>query len=171
MGTRIKELEDEVLTLRARNRELENGKQQKGEREGNDASEEVKQVARESRVSGILEKCMEELKTYVTKPLMVPEVRQDRLPRAAVTVDVLKVLSEHLEEQYNTTLDIAPEARQCSEDLRERFYYLAYHALQAEHNQMNLKISNLKKMLKKAPKDVKKELKDLLRLRKRRKRL
>ena len=141
------------------------------QREGNDASEEVKQVARESRVSGILEKCIEGLKTYVTKPLMVPEVRQDRLPRAAVTVDVLKVLSEHLEEQYNIALDIAPEARQCSEDLRARFYYLAYHALQAEHHQMNLKISNLKKMLKRAPKDVKKELKNLLRLRKRRKRL
>ena len=134
--------------------------------EGNDDSEEVKQAARESRVSGILEKCMEELKTYVTKPLMVPEVRQDRLPRAAVTVDVLKVLSEHLEEQYSTTLDIAPE------DLRERFCYLAYHALQAEHDQMNLKISNLKKKnLKEEEEDVKKELKNLMRLRKRRKRL
>ena len=139
--------------------------------EGNDASEEAKQAARESRVSGILEKCKEELETYVTKPLMVPEVRQDGLPRAAVTVDVLKVLSEHLEEQYNTALDIAPEARQCSEDLRERFYYFSYHALQAEHDHMNLKISNLKKMLKEAPKDVKKELKNLMRLRKRRKRL
>ena len=143
------------------------------QREGNDASEEAKQAARlrESRVSGILEKCKEELKTYVTKPLMVPEVRQDRLPKAAVTVDVLKVLSEHLEEQYKTTLDIAPEARQCSEDLRELFYYFGYHALQAEHDQVNLKSSNLKKKLKKAPEDVKNELKNLMLLQKRRKRL
>ena len=142
--------------------------------ERNDASEEAKQTVRESRVSGILEKCMEELKTYVTKPLMVPEVRQDRLPRTEVTLEFLKVLSEHLEEQYNTTLDIAPEARQCSEDLRERFCYLAYHALQAEHDQMNLKISNLKKknlMKEEEEEDVKKELKNLMRLRKRRKRL
>ena len=142
------------------------------QREGNDASEGAKKaVARESRVSEILEKCKKELEAYVTKPLMVPEVRQDRLPKAAVTVAVLKVLSERLEEQYKTTLDIAPEAHQSSEDLRERFYYFAYYALQAEHDQMNLKISNLKKMLKEAPKDVKKELKNLVRLRKRRKRL
>ena len=140
------------------------------QRDGNDASEEAKQAARESRVSGILEKCKEDLETNVTKPLMVPEVRQDRLP-GTDAVDVLKKLSKHLEEQYNTTLDIAPEARQCSEDLRERFYYFGYHALQAEHDQMNLKISNLKKMLKKAPKDVKKELKNLMLLQKRRKRL
>mgnify|MGYP000636364326 CR=1 FL=1 len=137
--------------------------------EGNDASEEAKQPARESRVSEILEKCKEKLETFVTKPLAIPEVRQDSLPRAAITVDVLKVLSEHLEERYNTTLDIAPEACQCSEDLRERFYYFAYHALQAEHNEMNLKVNNLKKTLKKAPKDVKEEFKNLVRLQKRRK--
>ena len=100
---------------------------------------------------------------------MVPEVRQDRLPNAAVTVDVLKVLSEHLEEQYNTTLDIAPEARQCGEDLRELFYYFAYHALQAEHDQMNHKINNLKKTLKEVPKDDKEEFANLMSVQKRRK--
>ena len=100
---------------------------------------------------------------------MVPKVRQDRLPKAAVTVDVLIVLSEHLEEQDNTTLDIAPEARQCGEDLRELFYYFAYHALQAEHDQMNLKINNLKKTLKEAPKDDKEEFANLMLLQKRRK--
>ncbi|XP_015755612.1 PREDICTED: uncharacterized protein LOC107335142 isoform X2 [Acropora digitifera] len=161
MGVRIKELEDEVLTIRARVTELENGTQQKGEGEGNDASEEAKQAARESRVSEMLEKCKEKLETYVSKPLMVPEVREDRLPRVAVTVDVLKVLSEHLEEQYNTTLDIAPEACQCSKDLRERFYYFAYHALRAEHDEMNLKVTNLKKTFKKRPKMLKKSLKIL----------
>ena len=137
--------------------------------EGKNASEEAKQAARESRVSEILEKCKEKLETFVTKPLSVPEVRQDSLPRAAVTVDVLKVLSEHMEERYITTLDIAPEACQCSKDLRESFYYFAYHALRAEHNEMNLKVTNLKKTLKKTPKDVKEEFKNLVRLQKRRK--
>ena len=137
--------------------------------EGTDASEKSEQEARESRVSEILEKCKEALETYVTKPLVVPEVRQDNLPRTAVTVDVLKVLSEHLEEQYNTALGIAPEACQCSEDLRERFHSFAYHALQAENNEMNLKINNLKETLKEAPKDDKEEFKNLTRLQKRRK--
>ena len=137
--------------------------------EGNDASEEAEQAATESRVSETLKKLTEELETYVTKPLVVPEVRQDRLPSMAVTVDFLKVLSKHLEEQYNTTLGIAPEACQCSEDLRERFYYFAYHALQAEHDQVNLKINNLKKTLKEAPKDVKEEFKNLTCLQKHRK--
>ena len=136
-----------------------------------DASKEAEQEARESRVSETLEKCEEELETYVTQPLVVPEVRRDGLPRTAVTVDVLKVLSEHLEEQYNTTLGIAPEACQCSEDLRERFYNFAYHALQTEHDQMNHKINNSKKTLKKEPKDVRKEFKNLMHLQERRKHL
>ena len=100
---------------------------------------------------------------------MVPEVRQDNLPRTAVKVDVLKVLSEHLEEQYNTTLDIAPEASQCGEDLRKCFHDFAYLALQAEDNEMNLKIQNLKKTVKEAPKDDKEEFENLKRLQKRRK--
>ena len=120
-------------------------------------------------MSEILGKCKEDLETYVTKPLVVPEVRHDNLPRTAVTVDVLKVLSEHLQEQYNTTLEIAPEACQCSEDLRKCFHNFAYLALQAEHYEMNLKIKNLKKTLKEAPKDDKEEFKSLMRLQKRRK--
>ena len=139
--------------------------------EGDDVFKEAEQDARESRVREVIKECDKKLKNYVTHLLIVPEVRQDRLPRMAVTVDVLKVLSEHLEEQYKTTLDIAPEARQCSEDLRELFYYFGYHALQAEHDQVNLKSSNLKKKLKKAPEDVKNELKNLMLLQKRRKRL
>ena len=137
--------------------------------EGTDASKRAKQEERESRVSEILEKCKKDLETYVTKPLVVPEVRQDNLPTTAVTVHVFRVLSEHLEEQYNNTLAITDEACQCSEDLRERFYYFAYHALRAEHDEMNLKVTNLKKTLKKTPKDVKEEFKNLVRLQKRRK--
>lgn len=100
---------------------------------------------------------------------MVPEVRHDNLPRTAVTVDVFKVLSEHLEKQYKTALDIAPEACQCGDDLRKCFHDFAYLALQAEHNEMNLKIKNLTKTLKKAPKDDKEEFKNLMRLQKLRK--
>ena len=137
--------------------------------EENDASRETEQEVRESRLSEILEKCKEDLETYVTKPSMVPEVRHDNLPRTAVTVDVFKVLSEHLEKQYKTALDIAPEACQCREDLRKCFHDFAYLALQAEHNEMNLKIKNLKKTLKKAPKDDKEEFKNLMRLQKLRK--
>ena len=120
-------------------------------------------------MSEILENCKKKLETFVTKPLAIPEVRQDNLPRTAVTVHVLRVLSGHLEEQYRNTLAIAPEACQCSEDLRERFYYFAYHALRAEHDEMNLKVTNLKKTLKKTPKDGKEEFKNLVRLQKRRK--
>ncbi|XP_067054646.1 uncharacterized protein [Acropora muricata] len=169
MSARIKELEDEVTTLKARIRELENGGQQNGECERTDASKSAEQEERESRVSEILEKCKKDLETYVTKPLVVPEVRHDNLPRTAVKVDVLKVLSEHLEEQYNTTLDIAPEACQCGEDLRKCFHDFAYLALQAEHNEICLKIKNLKKTLKEAPKDDKEEFENLKHLQKRRK--
>ena len=120
-------------------------------------------------MSETLEKIKQELETYVSKPLVVPVVRQDNLPSTAVTVDFLKVLSEHLEEQYNTTLGIAPEACKCSEDLRERFYYFAYYALQAEHDQVDHKVNNLKKTLKKTPKDDKEEFTNLMQLQKRRK--
>ena len=102
---------------------------------------------------------------------MVPEVRHDNLPTTAITVDVLTVISQHLEQQYNTALDIAPAACQCGEDLRKSFHDFAYRALQAENNEMNLKIKNLKKTLKEAPKELidKEEFENLKRLRKRRK--
>ena len=120
-------------------------------------------------MSKSLEECKEELEMYVTQPLVVPEVRKDMLPRTAVTVDFLKVISEHLEKQCKTTLNIAPEACQGSEDLKGLFYYLAYHALQAEHDQMNLRINNLKKTLKEVPKDDEEEFANLMLLQKRRK--
>ena len=116
----------------------------------------------------ILRKCKEELETYVTSPIEVREVRQNVL-KLSVKVDFLKVLSEHLEEQYNTTLDTAPEACRCSEDLRDRFCYFAYHELQGKHNYMNHEINNLKKPLKGAPKDDKEEFENLMCLQNRRK--
>lgn len=155
-----------MSTLQALHKELENGGQQKGE--GTDASKEAEQEERERRVSEILEKCKEGLEMYVTQPLKVPEVSHDNLPSTAVTVDVLKVISQHLEQQYNTALNIACEACQCSEDLRKCFHDFAYRALQDKNNEMNLKVKNLKKTLKEPPKDDKEEFENLKRLQKRR---
>ncbi|XP_074617414.1 uncharacterized protein LOC141876609 [Acropora palmata] len=169
LGTKVKELEDKVLTLTARIEELENEGQQKGECEGDDVFKEAEQDARESHVREVIKKCDKKLKNYVTQPLIVPEVRQDMLPRTAVTVDVLKVLSEHLEEQYNTALDIAPEAYQCSEDLRELFYNFAYHALKTEHKQINHKMNDLEEKLNSTPTEDKEEFANLMLLQNRRK--
>lgn len=79
------------------------------------------------------------------------------------------MVSERLEELYNITLGIAPEACRCSEALRERFFNFAYHTLQTEHKEMNHKYDDVKKTLKKMPKDGKKEFKKLTLLRNRRK--
>ena len=133
-----------------------------------DASKEAEQKARESRVSEILEKCEEELETYVTSPLEVREVRQNML-KLSVKVGFLKVLSEHLEGQYNAALGIAPEACQCSEDLRKRFHDFAYRVLQAEHKDIDHKINDLKEAPKEMLKDVEEEFKHLLRLQEQRK--
>lgn len=137
--------------------------------EGDDVFKEAEQEARESRVREVIKKCDKKLKNYVTQPLIVPEVRQDMLPRTAVTVDVLKVLSEHLEEQYNTALGIAPEAYQCSEDLRELFYNFAYHALKTEHKQINHKMNDLEEKLNSTPTEDKEEFAYLMLLQNRRK--
>ena len=137
--------------------------------EGDDVFKEAEQDARESHVREVIKKCDKKLKNYVTQPLIVPEVRQDMLPRTAVTVDVLKVLSEHLEEQYNTALDIAPEAYQCSEDLRELFYNFAYHALKTEHKQINHKMNDLEEKLNSTPTEDKEEFANLMLLQNRRK--
>ena len=134
-----------------------------------DISSILSQEGRESHVGEILEKCKKELNILVSQPLQVPEVRQDNLLRPEVKVDVLQVVSERLEELYNITLGIAPEACQCSEALRERFYNFAYHTLQTEHKEMNHKHDDVKKTLKKMPKDGKEEFKKLILLQKRRK--
>ena len=117
----------------------------------------------------ILEKCKKDLKILVTQPLQVPEVRQDNLLRPEIKVDVLQVVSERLEERYNITLGIAPEACQYSDALRKRFYDFAYHTLQTEHKEMNHKYDDVKKTLKKMSKDEKEEFKKLSLLQKRRK--
>ena len=137
--------------------------------EGDDVFKEAEQDARESRMKEELKICDKKLKHYVTHPLIVPEIRQDRLPSTAVTVDVLKVISEHLEEQYKTTLDIASEACQCSEDLRELFYDFAYHALITEHKQINYKMNDLEEKLNSTPTEDKDEFAYLMLLQNRRK--
>lgn len=157
LRARIRELEHEAVTFKATVIELENERQQKGEE------------ARESHVREILEKCKKELNILVTQPLQVPEVRQNNLLRPEVKADVLQVVSERLEELYNITLGIAPEACRCSEALRERFFNFAYDTLQTENTEMNHKYDDVKKTLKKMPKDGKKEFKKLTLLQNRRK--
>ncbi|XP_015750099.1 PREDICTED: uncharacterized protein LOC107329959 [Acropora digitifera] len=163
---RIKKLEDMVSTLTARIKKLEDGGQQKGEE--NDKSKETDQEARERLVSEILGECKTKLETYVTSPLEVREVRQNML-KLSVKVGFLKVLSEHLEEHYNIVLGIAPEAWQCSEDLRKRFHDFAYRVLQAENREIDHKINDLKEAPKEMLKDVEEEFKHLLRLQEQRK--
>lgn len=157
--SRIKELEDEVSTLTVTIKKLEDGGEQKGEE--NDKSKETDQEARERLVSEILGECKKKLETYVTSPLEVREVRQNML-KLSVKVGFLKVLSEHLEEQYNTALGIAPEACQCSEDLRKRFHDFAYRVLQAENREIDHKINDLKETPNEMLKDVEEEFKHLL---------
>ncbi|KAK2549958.1 hypothetical protein P5673_029406 [Acropora cervicornis] len=157
--SRIKELEDEVSTLTATIKKLEDGGEQKGE--DYDKSKETDQEARERLVSEILGEYKKKLETYVTSPLEVREVRHNML-KLSVKVGFLKVLSEHLEEQYNTALGIAPEACQCSEDLRKRFHDFAYRVLQAENREIDHKINDLKETPNEMPKDVEEEFKHLL---------
>ena len=136
--------------------------------EENDKSKETDQEARERLVSEILGECKTKLETYVTSPLEVREVRQNML-KLSVKVGFLKVLSEHLEEHYNIVLGIAPEAWQCSEDLRKRFHDFAYRVLQAENREIDHKINDLKEAPKEMLKDVEEEFKHLLRLQEQRK--
>ena len=112
-------------------------------------------------MSEILGECKKKLETYVTSPLEVREVRQNML-KLSVKVGFLKVLSEHLEEQYNSALGIAPEAWQCSEDLRKRFHDFAYRVLQAENREIDHKINDLKETPNEMLKDVEEEFKHLL---------
>ena len=87
-------------------------------------------------------------------------------------MDFVKELSEHLEEQYNATPDIAPQACQCSEDPQRGFHNFAYRALQEmklKIKEMKLKIKKKKKTLEETPIDDKEEIKDSMCLQKRRK--
>lgn len=99
-------------------------------------------AARELRVSERLKNLNEELKTYVTAPLEVPEVKQDQL-KTPVKLDLLTRLSERLQELYSDIQAMVSETCKCSEDLKRDFYDFAYHGLRAEHNELVHRVKDL----------------------------
>jgi len=155
MSARIKELEKENSKLRARNKELEDARQQEHRgREGAvspDAEEisvilDTEQAARERRMSLRLQHLNEQLKTYVTSPLEVPEVKQDQL-KTSVKLDLLTKLSERLQELYSEVQAMVAETCKCSEDLKKEFYDFAYHGLRAVHNDLVPRVTDLESAL------------------------
>ena len=107
-----------------------------------DVSKETDEEARERRISEKLQKYIRDLKTYVTSSLEVPEVKQDQL-KTPVKLDLLKTLSEHLEDLYIATRDMVSETCKCSEYLKRDFYDFAYHGLRADHNELVHRVEDL----------------------------
>lgn len=104
------------------------------------------QAARERRISERLKYLTKRLNTYVTPQLEVPEVNQDQLKRT-VKLDLLKRLSENLQELYSDILAMVSETCKCNEDLKRDFYDFAYHGLRAEHNELVHRVEDLKSAL------------------------
>ena len=84
----------------------------------------------------------EQLKTHVTSPLEVPEVKQDQL-KTSVKLDHLTKLSERLQELYSEVHAMVAETCKCSEDLKKEFYDFAYHGLRAVHNDLVPRVTDL----------------------------
>jgi len=148
MSDRIKELEEEISKLRARNKELGDAIQHWG-REGAvspDVILDTEQAARERRITVRLQHLNEQLKTYVTSPLEVPEVKQDQL-KTSVKLDLLTKLSERLQELYSEVQAMVAETCKCSEDLKKEFYDFAYHGLRAVHNDLVPRVTDLESAL------------------------
>ncbi|XP_068708180.1 uncharacterized protein PF3D7_1120000-like isoform X2 [Montipora foliosa] len=166
MSNRIKESEEEVSRLRARNNELQDGKKQEMEdlqdklqidMNACHVSEKADEEARERRISAQLQKYTHDLKTYVTSSLEVPEVKQDQL-KTPVKLDLLKTLSEHLEDLYIATRDMVSETCKCSEDLKRDFYDFAYHGLRADHNELVHRFKDLEDAVQEMGEEEKEEL-------------
>jgi len=169
MRAKIKELEEENSKLRARNKELEDAKQQEHRvREGvvSPNAEEVsvildtEQAARERRISVRLQNLYEQVKTYVTSPLEVPEVKQDHL-KTPVKLDLLTKLSERLQELYSEVQAMVTETCKCSEDLKKEFYDFAYHGLRAVHNDLVPRVTDLESAMGEMSEEEKKDFERL----------
>lgn len=100
------------------------------------------EVAREQRINKKLEKLNQRLNTYVTSPLQVPEVNQDKL-KTPVRLDLLTRLSHSLQELYSETQVMVAEACKCSEDLKDYFNDFAFLGLRAEHNDLLHRVTDL----------------------------
>ena len=123
-------------------------------------SSDTDDAARESHIGKTLEKLNERLITYVTSPLQVPEVKQDKL-KTPVKLDLLTRLSERLQELYSETLIIVTETCKCNEDLKKEFYDFAYHGLRAEHNELVHRVKDLESALSEMSVDEKKDFERL----------
>ena len=92
-----------------------------------------------------LDKLNEQLVTYVTSPLQVPEVSQDEL-KTPVRLDLLTRLSERLQELYSETQAMIGEACKCGEDLKKDFNEFAFLGLRAQHNDLIHRVEDLGSM-------------------------
>ena len=125
-----------------------------------DVSEETDEEARERRISEKLRKYNRQLETYVTSVLEVPEIKQDQL-KTPVTLDILKTLSEYLEDLYIATQDMVSETCKCSEDLKRDFYDFAYHGLLADHNELVHRVEDLEDTVQEMGEEEKEKLQKL----------
>ena len=112
------------------------------------ATRNVLDTDQENRERGIaiqLRNLDEKLKTELTSPLQVAEVKEDTL-KTAVKLDLLKRLSEILQNMYSEIQAMVAETCKCSEDLKREFYDLAYHGLRAEHNDLVVHVKDLESL-------------------------
>ena len=100
------------------------------------------QQNRERRITIQLKRLNEKLIKEVTSLLQVPEVKEDKL-KTAVKLDLLKRLSEVLQNMYSEIQAMVAETCKCNEDLKREFYDFAYHGLRAEHNDLVLRVRDL----------------------------
>ena len=121
---------------------------------------DTEQATREHRISVRLQRLNERLKTYVTSPLEVPEVKQDQL-KTSVKLDLLIKLSERLQELYSEVQAMVAETCKCSEDLKKEFYDFAYHGLRAVHNDLGPRVTDLESALVEMSEEEKKDFERL----------
>ena len=121
---------------------------------------DTEQATREHRISVRLQRLNERLKTYVTSPLEVPEVKQDQL-KTSVKLDLLTKLSERLQELYSEVQAMVAETCKCSEDLKKEFYDFAYHGLRAVHNDLGPRVTDLESALGEMSEEEKKDFERL----------
>jgi len=126
------------------------------------ASKETEEAAGENRISLKLKSLSERLYTYVTSPLDVPEVKQDQL-KTQVKLDLLKRLSEVLQELYSETQALATEACKCSDELKREFFVFAYLGLRAQHIDLFNRVRDLKSSLAEMSEEEKEDFERLQR--------
>jgi len=121
---------------------------------------DIDQQNRERRITIQLKRLNEKLINEVTSLLQVPEVKEDKL-KTAVKLDLLKRLSESLQNMYSEIQAMVAEMCKCNEDLKREFYDFAYHGLRAEHNDLVLRVKDLESSQAKMSVEEKKDFQRL----------